>query len=164
MALTFFAIGWNFFVEGRSRPSAFGGLAFGWSWFNIVLLSVLGAIAVERPRRRRAERYDARGQVRARFANGDEICELIDISLGGLRLARSAKPLPDEPVSVDLGRGLLQGRVVRFAPDGFAVEIEQSLAARIAMTREFYSGAYSTPFRGARPRQVGVALAKRLLG
>ena len=109
MALTFFAIGWNFFVEGRSRPGAFGGLAFGWSWFNIVLLSVLGAIAVEQPRRRRAERYDARGEVRARFANGDEICKLVDISLGGLRLASSAKPLLDEAVSVDFGRGAIAG-------------------------------------------------------
>jgi len=164
MALTFFAIGWNFFVEGRTRPGAFGGLAFGWSWFNIILLSVLGAIAVERPRRRRAERYDARGEVRARFGNTDEICKLVDISVGGVRLASSAKPSLNQAISVDFGRGMLQGRIVRIAPDGFAVEIEQSLAARIAMTREFYSGAYSRPFRGAPPRQVGVALAKRLLG
>jgi len=162
--LTFFAIGWHFIVEGRSQPAAFGGLAFAWSWFNIVLLLVLGAITVERPRRRRAERYDAGGEVRARFANRVEICELADISLGGFRLASAAKPSLGEPVSIEMGRGLLQGRVVRITPDGFAIEIEQSLAARITMTREFYSGAYSRPFRGAPPQQVGVALAKRLLG
>ncbi len=62
------------------------------------------------------------------------------------------------------GAATLQGRVVRIAPDGFAVEIEQSLEARIAMTRQFYSGAYSRPSAARRPRQVGFALAKRLFG
>jgi cellulose synthase (UDP-forming) len=164
IVFTFFAIGWNFFVAGRSRPIAFGGLAFGWSWFNIVLLSVLGAIAVERPRRRRAERYSTSKQVHVRFAGRNEICELRDISLGGCRLASVFEPSLGEAASIDFGRGELPARVVRILPDGFAVEIEQSLAARIAMTKEFYSGAYLQTFRGVRPREVCVALSKRLLG
>jgi cellulose synthase (UDP-forming) len=102
--------------------------------------------------------------VKASFAGGEEICKLMDISLGGVRLASLTKPSLNDAVSVDFGRGDLPGRVVRVAPDGFAIEIEQSLDARIAMIRQFYSGAYARPFRGARPREVGFALAKRLLG
>ncbi len=164
MVVTFLAIGWHFHVEGRTRPTAYGGLAFVWCWFNLVLLSVLGAIAVERPRHRRAERRAARGEIIARFADRVEICKLVDISLGGFRLASAAKPKPGEPLTVNFGRGEFCGRVVRVLPDGFAIEIEQSDAARIAMTKEFYSGAYTYAFRGVGATQVGVAIARRLLG
>ena len=46
-----------YFRPGNLRIDAYGGLALGWCWYNIVILTLACFVCVERPRYRMAERY-----------------------------------------------------------------------------------------------------------
>lgn len=74
---------------------------------------------------RRAERFNATGEVVCELSNGRKLqCRALDISLLGMSLATSGKrPMLGEPVSI----GRYKGFVARYTDQGFAVDFKNGL-------------------------------------
>lgn len=76
---------------------------------------------------RRAERFNATGEVVCELSNGRKLqCRALDISLLGMSLATSGKrPMLGEPVTI----GRYKGTVARYTDQGFAVDFKNGLKA-----------------------------------
>jgi cellulose synthase (UDP-forming) len=91
--------------------------------FNLIVLMLAAAMALERPRPRNAERFPVRLPVSYRLCGCDLPCEILDISETGAML-RGVSPLgPDKSIELEIPRiGLLPAKVVRQTGLNTAVE------------------------------------------
>jgi len=161
--LTFASIGWNFYWHGRHRPLEYGALAFFWSWYNVFVLIALGLVAIEHPRRRAAERFEADEEAIVRRGEDSARCRLLDISLTGARLSGALDLRAGDTVVVAMRGGEAAAEVVRADRDSFAVAFSQDFDARVAMTRRFYAGRYLRDFSRLSFAKAGLVLARRVL-
>ncbi|MDP2621665.1 MAG: glycosyltransferase [Hyphomicrobiales bacterium] len=133
-------------------------IALYWSWYNIMILLLAIAVCVERPRVRKDERLKTEETV-ALHLNGEvKTYTMVDISVSGGRLLGEAPGPPGTRVSILLGSQVLDGKIARKLDDGFAIEIEQTIASRAAMIRHVYSGSHRSGVDHIR----AISVAKRV--
>jgi cellulose synthase (UDP-forming) len=124
--------------NGRALENA-GGLCLFWSWYNILLLLVACVVCVEQPRYRTDERFRRREKAELLLGDGREVRDVLDSSVGGMRLLGAAPGPIGTPVTVVIGALRLRGQVVRAAAEEFALRF-QAEADRDAMTRYLHAG------------------------
>lgn len=134
-------------------------VALYWSWYNITVLLLAIAVCVERPRVRKNERLKTEETINLHLNGEVKTYTMTDISVSGVRLLGEAPGPPGTKVSIKLGSQILSGQIARKLKDGFAIEIEQSLASRAAMIRHVYSGSYRSGVEDVR----AVSVAKKVL-
>jgi cellulose synthase (UDP-forming) len=162
LALTLAGIIAAFIVDdGRSLQES-SALALFWSWYNIVLLSVACMVCIEQPRKRKAERFDARDQAIITLNGQIHSHPVLDISRTGMRLAGLAPAPQGARIDLKLGDMLVGATVVRVAQNEFAVIVEDTLAARKAMIQQVYCGRYSAAIEQISGRAVFSAVLARL--
>jgi hypothetical protein len=97
-------------------------------------------------------------------ARGDAFAfHILDISLGGLRLAGAAPAEPGTPVTVGLGRFDIHATIVRGGTDEFAVRFDRAAGTRVDLIRFVYSGRYSAAVPRIKPLQVAAAVVGRVM-
>ena len=74
-----------FYVNGKSDTIRYSAPALGWIWYNLIVLTVLCFVCIERPRMRAAERFASRGLAKIRLPDGHKIVQLADLSITGAR-------------------------------------------------------------------------------
>lgn len=137
-------------------------LALAWSWFNTIILTIVCFVCVEKPRRRKAERFAAHGWLPLEFGGVADVFRLADISITGARL------MGISPAGVaSMGYCNLRGEripctIERDLGDSFAIKFDESLPARIQAIRHFYEHDYVKPFGEAGMVGVGRAVMRRL--
>jgi cellulose synthase (UDP-forming) len=141
------------FVPNETQPVEEGGaLCLLWSWYSILVLSVACAICVEKPRFRTDERIEAREDIELCFDGGTHRRRVLDLSVGGLRIAGAAPGQIGDTVTVTLRGSRMPAIIVRVSSAEFAVRIEGE-EGREAMIRHFYSDHY---FRAAWDLRFGI--------
>lgn len=152
----------SFIFHPRGDSIAYGGLALGWSWYNAFILMMVCFVCIEQPRRRKAERFEAEEPAQVSFEGKSEIYRLADISITGARFKGSAPAEIGARVRCTLRGQIVDAKIVRLPPDGFAVMFDEALGARVNMIRAFYAGDYVSAFDTVLPVSVGQAVLKRI--
>lgn len=163
LAANILALGWAFLVQVRGDSIGFGALALAWSWYNMIVLTIICFVSIEQPRRRRAERFDASDVLTIVIGEDSRPAQLIDISISGAAF-RGLAPAPvGSAIRCRVGSGFVTGAIVRAGRDSFAVDFENSLATRAALIRFFYARDYVRPMTSVDPATVGRAVIRRLV-
>ena len=124
--------------NGHALENA-GGLCLFWSWYNILLLVVACVVCVEQPRYRTDERFRLRDHAALVLGGVTQLRQVLDSSVGGMRLAGAAPGPVGTPLTVMIGALRLRAEVVRVATEDFALRLV-SADDRDAMTRYLYAG------------------------
>jgi len=141
-----------------------GTLAFGWSWYNAVVLIIACVVCIEQPRKRKAERFSSDEPIAITAAGKSFSRSIIDISIGGAQISGPPPAGRGETIRVSFAGLDMDARIVRVSGNGFAVAFEPTFANRAAMIRRIHSGRYTTPFKHVDPSAVGIAVLARIFG
>lgn len=162
IALTLAGLIYAFGIHVRGDSLTSGGLAFAWSWYNLLVLIIVCFVCIEQPRRRKAERFETDEAIRVDLAGRALTMRLLDISITGARL-KGGMPAPLGTALTCTIRGrVVQGTIVRNLPDSFAIKFDEALAARVDMVRGFYAGNYVNAFDRIAATGVTTAIVRRL--
>lgn len=163
LTLTVVSIGCAFHLNPHGDVIEFGALALFWSWYNLVILTLVCFVCIEQPRRRKAERFETNELITVIYDGKEHLRQLIDISISGARIAGLAPGIQGGATSCRFGGSVVEAYIMRVNADSFAVSFDGSLAIRFAMIRHFYSSQYVKAFEKVNAASVGRAVAQRLL-
>jgi cellulose synthase (UDP-forming) len=152
-----------FYVNGRAETIRDAAPALLWTWYNLVVLTVLCFVCIERPRMRAAERFASRDVAKIRLPEGDKTVQLADLSITGARVFGKPSRSVGETIDLELSGVVVAATIVRVEADAFAVSFARRFETRVAMIRLFYSGEHLRPLDRIRILRVGAAVLKRLL-
>ncbi len=154
LVLTLAGIVWAFYINENSSLQDSSAIALYWSWYNIIVLLVAIAVLIEKPRQRKNERFKGRENISLSIGGKLQTFDMLDISIGGMRLAGRAPGGTGTSVSALLGNKWLSGHVARQSDSDFAIAFENSLAIRAAMIQKVYSGRYRSGVEHVRASNV----------
>src|SRR5690606_26635029 len=87
LALTIGGLVWAFVFEDGSKLRDSAALCLFWSWYTFAVLTIACIVGVEQPRLRASERLSAPGMALIDLDGGLSEARVLDVSLGGARLA-----------------------------------------------------------------------------
>ncbi len=144
-------------------PAPEDSLAFAWSWFNTIILTIVCFVCIEKPRHRKAERFQTSGVLPLEFDGSRQSFQLADISITGARLIGCPPAAAGARGVCQLDGGLIPCSIARAVDGGFTITFDESLAARIQAVRNFYQHDYVKPFGDIGAVGVTRALVRRLV-
>ena len=162
IALSLAAVAVAFYVNPTPDTTRYS-LALFWTWYNLVVLTVLCFVCVERPRMRAAERFAAQDLVKLMLPEGAKTAPLADLSITGARIFCKPPRNLGESIDLELAGVGIAATIVRVEAETFAVAFARTFETRIAMTRLFYSGEHLRPLDRIRLLRVGAAVLRRVL-
>jgi cellulose synthase (UDP-forming) len=163
LALTVAGVVWAFVFEDGNKLRDSSALCLFWSWYNILVLTIACVVCVEQPRLRATERLPTRGAAIVHAGSNAFACRILDISLGGARLAGTAPGKLGAIVTVALDSLRLPGRIVRCADNEFAVHFDEVASGRADLIRLIYSGRYSASVPRVEPVRIAAAVLGRVM-
>jgi hypothetical protein len=86
IVLSIAAVLWVFYVNNGATEIRYSSPALAWIWYNLVVLSVLCFVCVERPCKRTAERFASRELVSLKMSDRTQLMQLADLSITGARI------------------------------------------------------------------------------
>jgi cellulose synthase (UDP-forming) len=144
-----------------------------WSIYDIAILLLAVAVCIELPQRREDARFSAQDQaVIRRYGQADSVCKIVNISLGG---AKIAGPPPAWASDGEEGVLLLDGGVQQVpfrivwldqkqgVEQDFAIAFNADRRLHRALTARLFTGAYRGTVDEINLRRVLFAIGKRLL-
>jgi len=140
-----------------------------WSLYNIVFLTLVVAVCIELPRRRRDERFEIDEPAVIRWSGGLEMrCRVHDISLGGAWLDTIVADRLPQPQSgcLLLDAGVIEvpfESVRRIDQAGLAVRFRLETEVRRALIRKLFSGAHRNNVEDVSVPRVILAMGRKLL-
>jgi cellulose synthase (UDP-forming) len=164
MAITLAGIVYAFVLHVRGDSIAYGGLALAWSLYNAIILMIVCLVSIEKPRRRKAERFERDEPVLFDIGGRPGIYRLADMSITGARFVSDKPPPVGTAVHCTLRERKVAALVVRRTGDGFAIRFDETLNTRVDLIRAFYSGDYVSAFTSIRAAPVGKAIMMRIFG
>jgi cellulose synthase (UDP-forming) len=164
LVLTIAGVVWAFLLEDGSKLRDSSALCLFWSWYNILILAVACLVCVEQPRLRSSDRLPVHDQM-AIVDNGDQasVYRILDISLGGARLAGAPPAGPGTTITIGLGHLRMPGTIIRGDADSFAVGFSNTDSTRANLIRFIYSGRYSATVPQIVPLRVAAAILGRVV-
>lgn len=161
---TILSIAAAFLVDVRGDNVGFGTLALAWSWYNMIVLTIICFVCIEQPRRRKSERFETSEPMTILVGDAEHRRRLADISISGAAFRGDAPAPQGAAVMCRIHGRDVEATIVRSRPGGFAVRFDSSLAARVALIRHFYASDYVRAFESVAASGVGRAVVKRIMG
>jgi len=160
LALTIGGLVWAFVFEDGSKLRDSAALCLFWSWYNIVVLTIACVVCIEQPRLRASERLGARGTALIDVDGEFSETRVLDVSLGGARLAGTSTAIEGKSVTLVLDGMSIRGTVLRVSGEDYVVRFEETAETRAKLIRFVYSSRFSADV----PRIVPVRVAAATLG
>ncbi len=162
LAFNLAGIVYSFILNPRGTGLAYGGLALAWSWYNAIILLLVCLICIEQPRRRKASRFEVNEPAQISYEGEAAVYRLTDISLSGARFRGDPPARIGQTVTCALRSQIIEARIVRITPDGFAVKFDEKLETRVNLVRNFYASDYVSTFDTVLPASIGKAVFERI--
>ena len=163
LALTLAGVIWAFLFEDGSKLRDSSALCLFWSWYNIVILTVACIVCVEQPRLRASERLAA-GETAIVHADGHaHAMRIVDVSLGGARLAGELPAQTGSTITVTLGDAVIPGMVLRVGNGEFVVRFDDTDSNRAQLIRFVYSGRFGADIARIEPIRIATAALGRVM-
>jgi cellulose synthase (UDP-forming) len=163
IACSMAAIAIAFYANPRGEAIRNLGPALAWTWYNLIVLTVLCFVCVERPRMRASERFACNEIVRVRLPAGDRTAQLADLSITGARVIGKPPYGLGEPIELELAGVRVAAKIVRIEPDSYAVAFARTFETRVAIIRLFYAGRHLRPLDRIQILRVGASVLRRVL-
>jgi len=163
LALTIGGLIWAFLLEDGSKLRDSAALCLFWSWYSIVVLTIACIVCIEQPRLRASERLSARGMASIDVDGELSEARVLDVSLGGARLAGSAPAQVGTNVTVVLDGMSIRGTVLRIGSDDYVVRFEETAETKARLIRFIYSGRFSADVPRIVPARVVAATFGRVM-
>lgn len=163
LALTIGGLMWAFIFEDGSRLRDSAALCLFWSWYNIVVLTIACIVCIEQPRLRASERLSARNLALIDVDGESSEVRVIDVSLGGARIAGAAPALQGKSVTLVLDGMSIRGTVLRVGAEDFVVRFEETAETKAKLIRFIYSGRFSADVPRIVPARVAAATLGRVM-
>ena len=163
IALSLATIVIAFYVNPKADAIRYLAPTFAWIWYNLIVLTVICFVCIERPRMRAAERFASRDIVKIKLLEGDKTVQLADLSITGARIFGKAPRCLGERIEFELSNVRIAATIVRVEANAFAVAFARTFETRIAMIRLFYAGEHLKPLDHIRILRVGASVLKRIL-
>ena len=163
LALTIGGLIWAFIFEDGSKLRDSAALCLFWSWYNIVVLTIACVVCVEQPRLRASERLSALGTALLEIDGREMTARVLDVSLGGARLAGAPPAKAGTTVTVTLDGLAVAATVLRVGERDFALRFSDDPASRAKLIRFVYSGRFSADVAKIEPARVAAATLGRVM-
>jgi len=163
LALTIGGLVWAFLIEDGSKLRDSAALCLFWSWYNIIVLTIACIVCIEQPRLRASERLSACGLALIDIDGELSEARVLDVSLGGARLAGTAPAAAGIGVTVVLDGMSIRGTVLRIGGDDYVVRFEETAETKTKLIRFVYSGRFSADVPRIVPAQVVAATLGRVM-
>jgi cellulose synthase (UDP-forming) len=164
LMLTIAGVIWAFLLEDGSKLRDSSALCLFWSWYNILILALACLVCVEQPRLRSSDRLPVHDQVAVvDTGNHESAHSILDISLGGARLAGASPAEPGVTVTLGLGSLRMPGTIIRGDTGSFAIGFSNTDGTRANLVRLVYSGRYSATIPQIIPVRVAAAIFGRIV-
>jgi cellulose synthase (UDP-forming) len=163
LVLTIVGVVWAFLLEDGTKLRDSSALCLFWSWYNMVVLTMACLVCIEQPRYRSAERLTAGDDALVQTSAAASPHKVLDVSLGGARLAGTLPADVGNEVTVMLAGLTLPATVVRRAETNFAVRFHDEGEARMDLIKLVYSGRYSASVEKIEPGRVAAAVFGRVM-
>ena len=163
IGLSLAAIAIAFYVNGKADTIRYAGPALAWTWYNLVVLTVLCFVCIERPRMRAAERFAANDLVKVKWPEGEKAVQLADLSITGARIYGKAPRSLGERIELELSGVPVVGTIVQIEADAFAISFAPTMETRVAIIRLFYAGKHLKPLDHIQISRVGASVLRRVL-
>src|SRR3984957_13038621 len=115
------AVLWVFYFNNGASEIRYSSPALAWIWYNLVVLSVLCFVCIERPRKRPAERFASRELVSLKMSDRTQLMQLADFSITGARIFGASPCALGETFELELPNFRALATGVRLEPGAFAV-------------------------------------------
>jgi cellulose synthase (UDP-forming) len=162
IVLSIAAVVWVFYFNNGASEIRYSSPALAWIWYNLVVLSVLCFVCVERPRKRTAERFASRELVSLKMADRTQLMQLADLSITGARIFGASPCALGETFELELPNFRASAMVVRLEPSAFAVVFNHTLKSRVAAIQHFYAGGYLKPIGAIQVGRVAESVVRRV--
>ena len=120
-------------------------------------------VCIEQPRLRTSERLSARGTALIELDGEVSETRVLDVSLGGARLAGAAPAALGTYVTVVLDGMSIRGSVLRIGSDDYVVRFEETAETKVKLIRFVYSGRFSADVPRIVPARVAAATLGRVM-
>ncbi len=119
-----------------------------WSCWNVLLLVLVAALAIERPRLRRQERFAIDEPATLRIDGQAEPCRVDDLSMLGASVRLSAPPsaaLFDRPATLEMADvPPIPAQIVNAGTGGVRLRFDEARVPRFEIIRKLYTGNYES--------------------
>jgi cellulose synthase (UDP-forming) len=163
LVLTIGGLVWAFVFEDGSKLRDSAALCLFWSWYNIVVLTMACIVCIEQPRLRASERLNSSGMALIDVDGDVSEARVIDVSLGGARLAGASPALQGRSVTIVLDGMSIRGTVLRVGAEDFVVRFEETIETKTKLIRFVYSGRFSADVPRIIPSRVAAATLGRVM-
>lgn len=163
IVLTIAGLIWAFLLEDGAKLRDSAALCLFWSWYNIVVLTIACLVCIEQPRLRASERLAAGGAARLVVGGRPVSARVLDVSLGGARLAGISPAPAGATVMLALDGLRVSGRIQRVGSSEFAVRFDEDSDTRAKLIRFVYSGRFSAEVDKIDPLRVATATLERVM-
>ena len=163
LALTIGGLIFAFIFDDGTRLRDSAALCLFWSWYNIVVLTIACIVCIEQPRLRSSARLSTRGLALIDVGGESTEARVLDVSLGGARLAGVAPTAQGNNVTIVLDGMSIRGMMLRIGADDFVVRFEETAETKAKLIRFIYSGRFSAEVARIEPARVAVAALGRVM-
>ena len=138
LALNVAGILWAFVLDDTRSLADASIIAYVWTWYNIVILTMACFVCVEASQARRGDRFHSSGWATLIIGNAQRQMSIADISVSGMRL-RGAAPAPvGTDVHVRFDGIDVAATIMRADAAGFAVQFAPSQEMHASLVRHVY--------------------------
>lgn len=163
LVLTIAGLIWAFLLEDGSKLRDSAALCLFWSWYNIVVLTIACIVCVEQPRLRASERLSALGTAMLTIDGREMTARVLDVSLGGAKLAGTPPARPGTTVTLTLDGLNIAASILRVGDGDFVVRFSDDTDTRAKLIRFVYSGRFSAGIAKIEPARVVAATLGRVM-
>ena len=154
----------NAFLLDPSRPLAeSSAIAFVWSWYNIIVLTLACYVCVEQKRWREGERFQAYGTAELIDGAQGYRYKVNNISFSGIELIGEPPPQADWGDLLVVVDGMrFRAGIVHVRLGRFALRFDLSSEDRVQLIRYIFSGRFGTRKKTIQPLHVAGAVLARV--
>jgi cellulose synthase (UDP-forming) len=162
LALNVAGILWAFVIDDSHSLADASIIAYVWTWYNIVILTLACFVCVEASQARRGDRFHSQGVAFISTGKVRREMPIDNISISGMRLRGPAPGPTGTEVRVEFDAIDVMATVMRTDAAGFAVHFAPSQEMRASLVRHVYGGRYGGTVPDVSASKVAGAVINRV--
>jgi cellulose synthase (UDP-forming) len=162
LALNVAGILWAFVLDDTRSLADASIIAYIWTWYNIIILTMACFVCVEASQARRGDRFHASGIATITVGGANRSMPIDNISVSGMRLRGTAPAPLGTEVRVQFDAIDVMATIMRADAASFAVQFAPSQEMHASLVRHVYGGNYGGTLPDISAGKVAGAIVERV--
>jgi cellulose synthase (UDP-forming) len=142
LALNVAGILWAFVLDDTRSLADASIIAYIWTWYNIIVLTMACFVCVEASQARHGDRFQSSGLATVSIGDVRRTMPIDNISVSGMRLCGAAPAAIGTEVRIQFDAIDVMATITRVDAVGFAVQFAPSQEMHATLVRHVYAGRY----------------------